>query len=105
MKKKYRSKMGDKVGYAIVQEEYTIKKRILPQNTVFSVKQSAIIGATQSEKNSRHEIVIITDSLSTIMAAESHTPMKNPKHKLLERCWIRKDRELPMGPQSQGNAR
>jgi hypothetical protein len=31
-------KMGDKVGYSI-------KKIILPQNTVFSVGQSAIIGA------------------------------------------------------------
>jgi ribonuclease HI len=71
--------MGDKVGYAIVKEEHTIKKRILPQNTVFSVEQSAIIGAIQSGKNSRHEIVIITDSLSTVMAAESRTPTKNLK--------------------------
>jgi hypothetical protein len=71
------SKMGDKVGYAIVKEEHT--KRILPQNTVLSAEQSAIIGVIQSEKNSRHEIMIITDSLSTIMAAESRTPTKNPK--------------------------
>jgi ribonuclease HI len=34
---------------------------------VFSAEQSAIIGAIQSEKNSRYEIVIITDSISTIM--------------------------------------
>jgi hypothetical protein len=71
--------MGDKVGYAIVKEEHTIKKRILPQNTVFCAVQSAFIGAMQSEKNSRHEIVIITDSLITIMAVESRTPTKNPK--------------------------
>jgi hypothetical protein len=42
--------MGDKVGYAIIKEERMIKKRILPQNTVFSAEQSAIIGAIQSEK-------------------------------------------------------
>jgi ribonuclease HI len=71
--------MRDKVGYAIVEEEHKIKKKILPQNTVFSAEQSAIIGAIQSEKNSRHKIVIITDSLSTKMAAESRTPTKNPK--------------------------
>jgi hypothetical protein len=71
--------MGDKVGYAIVKEEHTIKKRILPQNTVFSTEQAAIIGEIQSKRNNRHEIVIITDSLSTIMAAESRTPTKNPK--------------------------
>jgi hypothetical protein len=73
------SKMAYKVGYAIVKEEHTIKKRILPQNTVFSAEQSAIIGAIQSEKNSRHETGMITDSLSTIMAAESRTPTKNLK--------------------------
>jgi hypothetical protein len=71
--------LGDKVGYDIVKEEHTIKKRILPQNTVFSAEQSAIIGAIQSETNSRVEIVIITDSLRTIMATESRTPTKNPK--------------------------
>jgi hypothetical protein len=65
--------MGDKVGYAIVKEEHTIKKRILPQNTVFSVEQSAIIGAIKPDKNSRHQIVITTDSLSTIIAAEKDT--------------------------------
>jgi hypothetical protein len=83
--------MGNKVGYAIVKEEHTIKKRILPQNTVFSAKQCAIIGAIQSEKNSRHEIVIITDSLSTIIAAESRTPTKNPKTQTNSsmRCKIR----------------
>jgi ribonuclease HI len=72
-------KMGDKVGYAIVKEEHTTKKRVLPQNTVFSAEQSAIIEAIQSDKNNRHEIVIITDSLSTIMVAENRTPTKNAK--------------------------
>jgi ribonuclease HI len=46
---------------------------------MFSAEQSAINEAIQSEKNSRHEIVIITDSLSTKMAAESPTSTKNPK--------------------------
>jgi hypothetical protein len=74
------SNMGEKVEY--VKEEHTIKKRIVPQNTVFSAEQSAIIGAIQSEKNSRHEIVKITDSLSTIMAAESRTQRRTQRHKL-----------------------
>jgi hypothetical protein len=43
------SKMGDKVGYAIVKVEQTIKKKIPPQNTVFSVQQSAIIGAIREK--------------------------------------------------------
>jgi hypothetical protein len=73
------SNIGDKMGYAIVKEEHTIRKIFLPQNTVFSAEQSAIIGSTQSEKNNRHKKVITTDFLSTILAAESHTPTKNPK--------------------------
>jgi hypothetical protein len=77
--------MGDKVGYAIVKEEHTTRKRILPQNTVFSAEQYAIIGAIQSEKNNRHKIVIIRDSLSTIMAAESHTSTKNPKTRTIRK--------------------
>jgi hypothetical protein len=54
-----RSKMGDKVGYAVVKEEQTIKQRILPQNTKFIAEQSVIIEAIKSEKNSRQEILII----------------------------------------------
>jgi ribonuclease HI len=73
------SKMGDKVGYVVDKEEPTIKKRILPQNTVISAEQSAIIEAIQLEKNNRHEIVIITDTVSTIMAAENRAPTKNAK--------------------------
>jgi hypothetical protein len=68
----YGSKMGDKVGYAVVKEEHTIKKRILPQNTVFSAEQSAIIEAIQSETNNRHQ-------------------RRTPRHKLSERCWIMKN--------------
>jgi ribonuclease HI len=67
-----------KVGYAIVKEEHTTRKRILPQNTVFSAEQSAIIEAIQSKKNNRHEIIIMTDSLSTIMAAETALQRKTP---------------------------
>jgi hypothetical protein len=33
----------------------------------------------KEEKNNRHEIVITSDSLSTIMAAGNRTPTKNPK--------------------------
>jgi hypothetical protein len=63
--------ISHKVGYAIVKEEHTIRKRILPQNTV--------VRAEQLEKNNRPKIVIIMNSLSTIMRAESRKPTKNSK--------------------------
>jgi hypothetical protein len=77
--------MGDKVAYAIVNEEHTNRKRILPQNTVFSAEQSAIIGVIQSEKNNRHKIVIVTESLSTIMTAENRSPTKNLKTRTIRK--------------------
>jgi hypothetical protein len=50
--------MGDKVGYAVIKEEHTIKKRILiPQNTVFSLE---LLKQSNLRKN-RHKIVVITD--------------------------------------------
>jgi hypothetical protein len=49
------------------------------------VEQSAIIEAFQSEKNNKHEIVIITDSLSSIMAAENRTPTKNTKTQTIKK--------------------
>jgi hypothetical protein len=100
------SKMRDKVGYAINKEDQAIKKRILPQKMVFSVEQSAIIGGIQSKKNKRHEIVTKTDSLNTIMAAESRTLTKNPKtqtsRKMLDHerrriilLWVLSHKEIP----------
>jgi hypothetical protein len=68
------------------------KESYLKTRSVFSAEQSAIIEAIQSEKNSRHKIVTITDSLSTIMAAESSTPTKNPKTQTIRKML---DRELP----------
>jgi hypothetical protein len=38
-----------------------------------------LLEQSNPKKNSRHEIVIITGFLSTVMAAENYTPTKNPK--------------------------
>jgi aspartate/methionine/tyrosine aminotransferase len=76
------SKMGHKVGYAVIKEEHTIKKRILPQNTVFSVEQSAIIEAIQSEK-------------STIMATENRTQTKNLKTQTIRKMLDHEGSILP----------
>jgi hypothetical protein len=73
------SKMGDKVGYAVVKEEHTIKKKNLLQNRSSVQSSLHLLKQSNRKKNNRHEIVIITDSISTIMAAENRTPTKNPK--------------------------
>jgi signal recognition particle GTPase len=63
-------------------------------------EQSVIIEAIQSEKNNRHDREIITDSLSTIMAAKNHTLTKNLKTQTIRK--IMKDRELPSYPSHVG---
>jgi archaellum biogenesis ATPase FlaH len=108
--------MRDKVGYAVVKEEHTIKNRILPQNKVLSAEHSVIIETIQSEKNNRHELVIIIDSLSTIMAAENCTSTKNPKtqtsRKMLDHegrriafLWVPSHVEIPSDEKSDQAAK
>jgi archaellum biogenesis ATPase FlaH len=77
-------------------KEFYLKKK------VSNAKQSAIVEAIQSEKNNIHEIVIITDSLSMIMAAENRASKKNPNTQTIRKM---RDHGGPriMGPQSRGN--
>jgi hypothetical protein len=75
--------MSEEVGYDVVKE-----RKYQGKNS--SSKHGVQCGAIQSEKNSRHEIIIKTDFISTIMAANNRTPTNNPKtqttRKVLERC-------------------
>jgi hypothetical protein len=57
----------ERVGYAIVTPETTIKNQMKSQTTIFSAKQEAIIKAIYIFKGKR-AMVIATDSLSTMMA-------------------------------------
>jgi ribonuclease HI len=57
----------ERVGYAIVIPETTIKNRMRSQTTVFSTEQEAIIKAIFISKG-KGATVIATDSLSTMMA-------------------------------------
>jgi hypothetical protein len=41
-------KEEEEVGYAVVWEEETIKKKIHPQNSIYSTEQSAIINSIYS---------------------------------------------------------
>jgi hypothetical protein len=62
-----------------------IRKRLQPQNTVFSIKQEVIIKAIQVSERMNDRRVIITDSLSTLMAIEETKNQKNPKIRRLRK--------------------
>jgi ribonuclease HI len=67
----------ERVGYAIVTPEITIKNRMRSQTTIFSAEQEAIIKAIYISKG-EGATVIATDSLSTIMVVEGTRWTKNP---------------------------
>jgi hypothetical protein len=68
----------ERVSYAIVTPETTIKNRMRSQKTIFSAQPEAIIKAIYISKDKR-ATVIATDSLSTMMAVEGTRWTKNPK--------------------------
>jgi ribonuclease HI len=79
------SKRNEKVGYAVVLIESTVKRRQFPQNLIYSAEQSAIINAFNSTANYNQKRVITTDSLNTIIAVSDRKRSKNPKTELIRK--------------------
>jgi ribonuclease HI len=67
----------ERVDYAIVIPETTIKNRMRSQTTIFRAEQEAIIKAIFISKG-KGATVIATDSLSTMMVIEGTRWTKNP---------------------------
>jgi hypothetical protein len=59
------SKNEERVGYSVIWNNQKIKKRVRPQNTIFSAEQSAIITAIHSTIKEPGRKLIETDSLCT----------------------------------------
>jgi ribonuclease HI len=55
------------------------------QNTIYSAEQEAIIKAIGTTRKSNKKRVILTDSLSTMMATERNGDTKNPKTRILRK--------------------
>jgi hypothetical protein len=79
------SKKDEKVKYAVVLCESTIKRRQLPQNSIYSAEKSAIINAICSTASYKVKRVIVTDLLSTIIAVSDRIRSKNPKTQLIRK--------------------
>jgi ribonuclease HI len=64
------SKKAEKVGCVVITPDQNFRKRLKPQNTVYSAEQEAIIKAIYVTQRTGERRLIIMDSLSTLMAVE-----------------------------------
>jgi ferric iron reductase protein FhuF len=69
------SNKEDRLGYSVIWNQKNIKKRIRPQNAIFSAEQSAIYTTMKDPINKLNA----TDSLSTLIAAIDKKETKNTK--------------------------
>jgi ribonuclease HI len=100
------SKKDEKVGCGVITPDEKFRKRLKPQNTVFSAEQETIIKAIYLTQRTGEQRLIITDSFSTLMAAEGDINSKNPNtlslRKLLDEerekvtiLWVPGHMEIP----------
>jgi hypothetical protein len=68
----YTDKTDEKIGCAVITPDQKFRKRLKTQNTVYSAEQEAIIKAIYVTKRTGEWQVIITDSLSTLMAIKGN---------------------------------
>jgi ribonuclease HI len=74
---------------------FSIKRRQLPQNSIYSAEQSAVINAIYSTK-SKEETVIITDSLSTMIAVSDRKRTKNLKKQTIRKLIHQKTSKITL---------
>jgi hypothetical protein len=74
------SKKDENVGCAVITPDQKFRIRVKPQNMVYSAELKAIIKAIYVTQRTSERQVIITDSLSTLMAVEGDINSENPKH-------------------------
>jgi hypothetical protein len=79
------SNKEDRLGYSVIWNQQNIKKRIRPQNTIFSfsAEQSAIITVLYTTMRDSENKLIATDSLSKLIAAMDKKETKNPKTRII----------------------
>jgi ribonuclease HI len=70
---------ANKVGFAIVRNNQIIKKRMIPQFSIYSAEQQAIITAMENTTWTNKPTIIVTDSLSTLLAVSRNRWTWYPK--------------------------
>jgi dsRNA-specific ribonuclease len=79
------SKKDEKIGYAVVLSDSTIRSSQFHQNSIYSDEQSALINAIYSSSIYNQKRVIITDLFSTTIAVSIRKRSNNPKTQLIRK--------------------
>jgi hypothetical protein len=79
------SKKEERVGYSVIWNHQKFKKRVRPQNTIFSAAQSAKQTAIHSTINEPGRKLIETDFLSTLVAASGKKDEKKQKTRTIRK--------------------
>jgi hypothetical protein len=77
-----KEKKMEEWGRPIVTLECKIKKRMRSQNTIYSAEQEAIIKTIRTTRKSNKKMVILTDSLNTLMAVPAIQKIQKPEYLL-----------------------
>jgi hypothetical protein len=78
----------------VITPDKNFRKKQKPQNTIYSAEQEPIIKAIYVSQQTSERRVIITDSLSTVMAVESDFNSKNLKTQSLIKLLNEKREEV-----------
>jgi hypothetical protein len=97
------SKKDEKVGCAVIVPDQKFRKRLKPQNTVYSTEQKTIIKVIYVTQRTGEWRVITTDSLSRLMAME----LKKSKNIITQKTTGRRKREShpSLGARPYGNTK
>jgi ribonuclease HI len=90
------SKKDKRAGYVVITPNRTYRRKVHQQNTVFSTEQEAIIKAIWLTERTQRDKVIITDSLSTLMAIKVNNHTKNPKTMKLREMMVRLKKQITL---------
>jgi hypothetical protein len=72
------SKKDEKVGCAVITPDQKFRKRLKPQNMVYSAEQDAIKVINVTQRTAEYRVIIM-DTFSTLIALTGNINSKNPK--------------------------
>jgi hypothetical protein len=89
------SKKEEKLGYAVITDQQSTRRRIRDQSSIFNAEQEAIIGAIQKLPITGVRGVIFNDSLNTMLPASGNNT-KHPKIRKIRQLMDKRKRNITL---------